>query len=328
MRILHVVKRSLVRHTPARIACYWGRYTEHTSLGICTSRRGGYGCQKSPLNSQGWFFADGRGGELEAEVSRADVVHCHDDGYPTLLPQFRAAKRLIYQAHIGDIPKRLFKSGRYRYHRGVKHACITNGYGRFFDREEKRSGVSWGRLPDILDLDHPVYRPDPELRAKNKKFTVVFTFSNRHEPGGKINAKAPVGHERLLAPLREEDVDVRILSKLEFEQSMSEKARAHIVLDEVFSPYTHLSALEGAATGTCVLTNYDEYTRNDLCEYLGAPVESYPFVRVTQKNVVDKIRELRDNPEEAERIGRESRAWMEEFYHHEKLLNRYLQFYD
>lgn len=328
MRILHVVKRSLVRHTPARIACYWGRYTEHTGLGICTSRSGGYGNLKSPLNSQGWFFSNGNPTQLDEEIAKADVIHCHDDGYPSLLPRFRSAKHLIYQAHIGDIPKRLFKTGKFRYNKLVKHACITNGYGRFFDKEERRSGIHWGRLPDILDLNHPNYQPNPTLRDKNDKFTVVFTFSNRHELDRKINAKSPIAHGDVLAPLKEEDVDVRLITKIEFEQSMEEKKRAHVVLDEIFSPYTHLSALEGAAVGSCVLTNYDDYTREDLCKTLGAPIDSYPFVKVTPATVVDKIRYLRDNPQEAERIGRESRAWMEEYYHHEKLLQLYLRFYE
>jgi hypothetical protein len=296
-------------------------------MGLCINRPGGPGQFKEPLNPQGVFYCRGYKRELEDLCQRADVIHCHDDMYPTKLPHFASCKALVYHAHIGDIPRRLFKSCRFRYHKNVRHACISNGYGRHFDHEQKRSGVKWGRLPDILDLDHPVYQPNYEERAKNEKFTVVFTYSNNHEPGRKINAKGPVAHKKLLAPLKSEGVDVRLITKLKFEGSMAEKQRAHIVLDEVFSPYTHLSALEGAAAGSCVLTNFDDYTRDDLCRTLGAPPESYPFVRCNQNNVVKKIRHFRDNPEEAERIGRESRAWMEEYYDQRKLLKLYQEFY-
>jgi hypothetical protein len=247
--------------------------------------------------------------------------------YPTKIPHFSNNKRLVYQAHIGDIPRRLFRARRFRYHRGVRHCCITNGYGRHFDKEQQQSGVSWGRLPDILDLDHPVYKPNLEMRRANPKFTVVFTFSNRHEPGRKINAKGPVAHRALLKPVAEEGVDVRIITGVKFEQSMAEKQRAHIVLDEVFSPYTHLSALEGAAAGACVLTNFDDYSVRDLCDSVGAPRDSYPFVRVTKLDVAKWILYFRDHPEETEERGRAARAWMEKYYDQRKLLKLYMEFY-
>jgi hypothetical protein len=279
------------------------------------------------LNPQGFFYALKHEQQLGELCQRADVIHCHDDTYPTKIPHWNGKKRLVYQAHIGDIPRRLFRPRRFTYNRAVRHACITNGYGRHFDREQQQSGVAWGRLPDILDLDHPVYRPNPELRRANPNFTVVFTYSNRHEPGGKINAKGPLAHRELLKPVAAEGVDVRIITGVKFEQSMAEKQRAHIVLDEVFSPYTHLSALEGAAAGACVLTSYDDYTIRDLCDSVGAPRSSYPFVRVTKQDVAKKILELRGRPDEVAEIGRAARAWMEQYYDHRKLLRMYLDFY-
>lgn len=328
MLILHVVNHSLVRYTPARIGTYWGRYTEHNGMGLCTNRPGGPGQFREPLNPQGVFYCRGYKEELAELCERADVIHCHDDIYPTKLPNWESCKALVYHAHIGDIPQRIFRTRRVKYHHRVKHACITNGYGRHFDKEAKRSGVPWGRLPDIMDLDHPVYCPDWEARKRNDKFTVVFTYSNNHEPGRKINAKGPVAHKNILEPLKRQGVDVRLITKVKFEQSMAEKARAHIVLDEIFSPYTHLSALEGAAAGACVMTNYDAYTRDDLCNAVGAPVDSYPFVKVTPKTIVDKILYYRDHREEADQIGRAGRAWLEKYYGQRKLLQQYLEFYE
>jgi hypothetical protein len=322
--ILHVVGRSLVRHTPARIACYWGRYTEHKSVGICLGREGGYGAHREALNPYGWLFARDNKRELQRLVSEADVIHCHDDAYPTMLSN--SVDRVhVYQGHIGDIPRRLFRPRRFSYSNLVKHASITNGYGRHFDPEKRKRGVKWGRLGDILDLWHPTYRScDPG--EKFKRFTVVFTYSNTREPGTKINAKGPKAHRELLKDIK--GVDVKIVAGIPFEQSMELKRKAHIVLDEVFSPYTHLSALEGAAAGTCVLTNYDDYTVNDLCGWVGAPKESYPFQLTTPQTLRAKVEWFRDHVDAALEAGMKARAWMERWYSPEALLRKYLEFYN
>jgi glycosyltransferase involved in cell wall biosynthesis len=324
MKILHCVKRSLVRFTPARIATYWGRYTEHTGIGIATARPGGEGKYREPLNPQGIFCLLEEQKRLAKIIQTADVLHCHDDSYPTRLPGHEG-KILVYHAHIGDIPKRRFQNYKFAYNKHVRHACITNGYGRHFDQEQQRSGVTWGRLPDILDLEHPVYRPNYEKRPE--RFTVVFTFSNTAPRGAKINAKDPKAVERLLRPLREHGIAVNLVSRVKFEESMAVKQSAHIVLDEVFSPYTHLSALEGAAVGTCPMTSFDDYTVNELCDYVGSPRSDYPFVRVTPKTIVRKIRHFEKHRDEAEEIGRKAREWMERYYHPKRLLGFYEEFY-
>ena len=325
MRILHVVGHSLVRFTPGRIATCWGRYTDHTGRFIATKRTGGITRYREPLNPYGVFYANGRPDKLKAYIEEADVIHCHDDEYPTRLTS-RKDKVLVYHAHIGDIPKRLFRPRKFPYSPHVKHACITNGYGRKFDDEEKRSGSHWGRLPDILDLDHPIYRPDYALKhADEEKLRVIFTFSNAREFGSKINAKCPKGTRQAIGNI--EGVDLSIVSQVPFDTAMAMKRRAHVVLDEIFSPYTHLSALEGAAVGSCVLVNYDDYTVADLCDYVGAPHESYPFVKVTPETVRGVLNRLNDDKAEAIALGRKAREWMVKYYHQEFLLKKYLEFY-
>jgi hypothetical protein len=326
MFILHIVGHSFVRFTPGRIATCWGRYTPHTSRFIATKRHGGIIRYRESLNPYGVLYVGSRADKLKDLVSKADVIHCHDDEYPTRITTSKD-KILVYQAHIGDIPKRLFRTRRVAYSSRVRHACITNGYGRKFDDEEKRSRVPWGRLPDILDLDHPVYRPDYSLKsADEEELRVVFTFSNKREFGSKINAKSPKGTGQAIGQI--EDVNLSIVGGVSFELAMAMKRKAHIVLDEIFSPYTHLSALEGAAVGACVLVNYDDYTVKELCDYVGAPRDSYPFVRVTPQTVRRELHRFRDHKEEAIEIGKRSREWMEKYYHQTALLQKYLEFYN
>jgi hypothetical protein len=326
VKILHVTGHSIVCRTPFRIACYWGRYTEHSGKGACIGRDGGWRYQES-LNPYGCLCTRGHEEELRQMVREADVIHCHDDYYPTALWPGKG-KVLVFQAHIGSIPKNYFIPGRHRYDRRVRHACITNGYGRVFDEEERRAKVKWGRLPDILDINHPILTPRPDLRPPyppDGPLRVVFTHSNSHGLGGRINAKAPVETKALLRGIP--GVRVKFITGVSFEEAMAEKQSAHVVLDEVFSPFTHLSSLEGPAVGAPVLVNFDDYTSHELCDYLGAPRESIPWVRVTPKTLRSELERLRDHPDEAREIGRKSREWMLRWYSPAALLRRYLEFY-
>lgn len=323
MFILHATLHSLVRFTPARTAAYWARYTEHEGACVCINRPGGPGLRREPLNPYGMLYSSGHRDRLIDLIHKADVIHCHDDGYPTRLSK-DPRKVLVYQAHIGDIPVRLFRANRVKYFAPVKHACITNGYGRHFDKEAQRSKVPWGRLADVIDIEHPLYRPNYSSRT-NERLRVVFTYSNTRAPGSKINAKCPDHTRALVQGVK--GVEFHWVTGVSFEESMAVKQAAHVVLDEVFSPYTHLSALEGAAVGACVLTSYDDYTVAELCDYVGAPHESYPFVRVTPQTLAAKIEELREDPQKAVEQGLKARAWIERYYHPRDLLRKYLEFY-
>lgn len=326
MHILHLTGHSLVRFTPARTSYYWEKYFpgEHSGAAICLGRGGGGPKYTEELNPFGLYCTKGEKELLISMATKADVIHCHDDCYPTQLPPTGKKQPRVYHAHIGDIPTRFFARRVFRYDRGVRHACITNGYGHLFDVEEKRSGIKWGRLPDVLDINHPLLSPKPELRPEGK-FRVVFTFSNNYGLGHRINSKCPRETRDLLRGVA--GLDLRFVSNVPFALSMEEKQSAHVVLDELFSPYTHLSSLEGAAVGAAVLVNYDDYTRNDLCDYLGAPRESYPFVRVTPQTVRAELERLRDHPDECAELGRKGREWIERWYQPKALLERYLEFY-
>jgi hypothetical protein len=336
VKILHVVGRSLVRNTPARIARYWGTNTEHTGTALCLRRPGGPNCFKEPLNAYGIFCALGRPrGEVAELIRSADVIHFHDDGYPSMLPELASRRDvpMAYQAHIGDlvapagakrgVSGRMF-TRQVSYDKRVKHACITNGYGRHFDAEEQRARVKWGRLPDILELENPIYRAGSD-RPETGPLRVVFTYSNTAHHRAKINGKSPDEHKALVAGI--EGVDFRWVANVSFERSQDYKRWAHVVMDECFTPYTNLACLEGSAAGACVVVNADEYTVRDLCSYLDAPPESYPWIRVTPETLRPTIERLRDNPREAIERGRAGRAWMEKYYGTRRLLERFLEFY-
>jgi hypothetical protein len=327
--VLHVVRRSLVRGTPGRIGRYWGTYTEHTGAAICLDRAGGW-TFKDALNPYGYFCCDWHDRSQPPPavarelLSKADVLHFHDDGYPCHLGKYVDGKILVHHSHIGDLPKRMFQA--VKYDARVKHACITNGYGRLFDHEERtrRGAPRFGRLGDILDIDHPIMKPDYDARQP-APLRVAYTFSNRAEGTAKINAKSPEATKRILKDIS--GVDMRWVNNVSFEQAMKEKRAAHVVLDEIFTPYTNLSLLEGAAVGACVLANFDEYTANELCAWTGAPRDSLPFVHVTPETVRGTIEALRDQPVEVLERGRAARAWMEKWHGTKRLLAKYVEFY-
>lgn len=328
MKILHVTGHSLVRLTPARTAAFWGRYTRNEGRAVAIDRAGGPGAHAESVNPYGLLCADKarHRHEVWQLMEWADVVHCHDDAHPCQWLGRVRGKRLVYHAHIGDIPERYFSRRRpvFSYLPEVQHVCITNGYGRHFDQEDVKIGKkTWGRLPDVIDIFHPAYLPCHAMRPK--RLRVMFSYSNTRALGTKINAKCPDETKALLAGLR--GVEVRTCHGVSFDQCMAERKAAHVVVDDVFSPYTHLGALEGASVGACVLTNYDDATVSELCDFVGAPRESYPFVRATPQTVRRQIEHYRSHVAEAIEVGRAARDWMERYYDPGRLLERYLALY-
>ena len=106
MRIAHFVGHSLVRFTPGRIAAYWGRYTEHEGRAFAINRPGGV-LFAEPLNPYGFYCAKHWPKKpLTDWVKGCDVIHCHDDCYPTQIEQRfgldLTGKTLVYHAHIGN----------------------------------------------------------------------------------------------------------------------------------------------------------------------------------------------------------------------------------
>jgi hypothetical protein len=269
-------------------------------------------------------------------VKNADVLHFHDDSYPTGLQKYLPrvdlkGKILVYQAHIGSIPDRYFhrpRTPRYVWNKNMAHAAITNGYGHIFDEDEKISNGSrkWGRLPDILELDHPTYAPDPSIRAPlDGPLDVVYTYSNSVEDG-KINAKRPKAHGRLASKIP--GVRFTMVCNKPFGIAMALKKRAHVVLEEVFSPYLHLSALEGAAVGAMVMTNFNKATIHETSSAIGAPASEWPFFLCTERNLRAKLEHIRDNRELVTEWGDRARAWATSYYTAPRLLKKYLEFYE
>lgn len=326
MNILHVVFHSLVRFTPARIAAMWGRYTEHNGKAVALYHEGDF---SEFLNPYGFKCFQGvPRKKIIPYLEWADVIHCHDDFYPAnFLTDHRfknidySKKILVYHAHIGSIPQQFFcPPARFKYDNRVIHASITNGYGHLFDEDEKNYKRKWHRLPDVLDLNHPTFRPI-SIR-KEGKLIVSYTYSNHHE-GGKINSKRPKAHRKLISGIP--GIKFCMLFRRPFEESMALKKASDIVIDELFSPYMHLSSLEGAAVGAMVITNYNEATRKELCDCVGSPIEEFPFFRATKDNIVEVLSGI--SRDKVRFWGSLARNWMEKYYRPELLLRKYLDLY-
>jgi hypothetical protein len=239
-----------------------------------------------------------------------------------------SGKKMIYHAHIGSVIERFFNRFVFDWDKRVKHACITNGYGHLFDDDEKvrhKKPRKWHRLPDILDLNHPVFLPPKRTKSfwDEKPLRVVYTFSNLKE-GGKINAKRPTAHQEMLRGLH--GVKYIPVSDMPFGSAMAIKKTAHVVLDEVYSPYVHLSTLEGAAIGACVVTRFNDYTRDDLNGFLGITGE-LPFISTNPKLFRGAIETLRDDRKLLRNVAEHGREWMLKNYGTENLLRRYLELY-
>ena len=343
MKIAHVMNKALVQGTPARIAHYWGRYfAEHSGIAVVLRRSASYEQNIKCITS--WHDSIAPNGFVSGYncpkdlirdiIKEADVVHFHDDCYPSILESHKwkcnlKNKRLVFQAHIGSIPDNYFHMNRkFAWDKRVRHASIPNGYGRIFDKVTADSNGKrvWYRLSDVLDLSHPVYAPNNSLRFPMEyvPMKVVYTYSN-HREGSKINAKRPLGHMRLL---KQAKVNYEMCTGRSFEFAMALKKTAHVVLEEIFTPYLHLSALEGLAVGAMVLTNFDAYTKREVCEFLDASEREWPFYYVTPDTIVKELIKLKHEPEIVREYGKKGREWILKYHEPKRILEKFIRFYE
>ena len=105
MFILHVNGHSHTRGTPARISTFWGRYTEHSGayLNIRRASPNASGFNVDPymcgdcafLNPYGGTFGNRDAAKMRKLVSKADVIHCHDDAYPNFDNRLLGSKKAL-----------------------------------------------------------------------------------------------------------------------------------------------------------------------------------------------------------------------------------------
>jgi len=242
----------------------------------------------------------------------ADVIHCNANVSARTMKRWDLlkSKTWVFQWHGAQIWPfgQVWSRPDYKH---VKWAHIGQGWNRdkFFKKFKLRI------LPNLVSIDDEIHTPLPWEERDDK---VGFSPSTRSQTV--VNKKGVDEVERAC-----KDVDLEVITKVSFEECLRRKRKSVLGVDEVVTPYYHLSGLEFLSQGTACICSHDDFTSEILKEATGS--ETVPFLNANPKNLKELVDGVTGDKELLQSAGIESRYWMETFYHPKDILNRYFEFY-
>jgi glycosyltransferase involved in cell wall biosynthesis len=165
-------------------------------------------------------------------------------------------------------------------------------------------------VPPGLDLR----RYAPALTEDRPRPVVLHAPSSRRRKGT----------ERVIEACEGLDVELDIVDGLRHEEARRHYERADIVVDQLNAGWYGIFALEAMALGKPVLSYLRDEAVQETERALGVQV---PIVRITKETLRDRIAELARSPEERQRIGASSRAYVEQVHDADRGADRLIAIY-
>jgi glycosyltransferase involved in cell wall biosynthesis len=155
------------------------------------------------------------------------------------------------------------------------------------------------------------------------------------EPAPPTDRKRPVvlhapssrsrkGTEHVVAACKELDVELEIVEGLDHREAFERYRNADVIVDQLNAGWYGVFAIEAMALGKPVVTFLHDEAVRKTEEAFGVGV---PIVNVTADTLTDALRPLVESAEERRRVGRASRAYVEEVHDLERMTDRLLALY-
>jgi glycosyltransferase involved in cell wall biosynthesis len=161
-------------------------------------------------------------------------------------------------------------------------------------------------------IDVRAIEPEP---PSNRERPVVL-----HAP----SSRARKGTEYVVAACKELGADLEIVEGLDHRAAFERYRNADVIVDQLNAGWYGVFAIEAMALGKPVVTFLHDEAVRKTEEAFGVEV---PIVRATKETLADALRPLVTSVEERERIGRASRAYVEEVHGLERMTDRLLALY-
>jgi len=254
----------------------------------------------------------------------ADVIHCMANVGVVFFDREDLLKKKVwvYQWHGAQIwPfERVWKPRHYKHvrfiHIGQGWVESDQSQSKFFKPFFEEHGAII--VPNLITGDDPIHTPLPwDKRTRGNR--VAFAPSQRNP--GAVNRK---GIEEVKRGCRGASLD--LICGVPFKECLKRKQQAKLGIDEVVTPMYHLSGLEFLAQGTPCICSYTAQTRDVLLQATGA--DRMPFLNAKHNTLQSRIDWwLELSEEEKKELGRDARAWFDEFYHPRQIIEKHLAVY-
>ena len=250
------------------------------------------------------------------------------------LAQFRALARLLPEADVFHfyfgltlIPKSIqFSILHAARKKAVYHFLGSDIRGKnpeqlaYGDRADAQivgsyDAIRWVPSANVVPpgIDLRTYVPAPP--SNRKRPLVVHAPSNRQRKGT----------EHVIEACGQLDVDLEIVEGLHHAEARTHYERADIVVDQLNAGWYGLFAIEAMALGKPVISHLHEEAIQKSEHAFGVSV---PIVPATTETLVEVLQPLVESADERQRIGAESRSYVERVHDADRNAERLIDIYD
>ena len=138
------------------------------------------------------------------------------------------------------------------------------------------------------------------------------------------SSRARKGTEHVVAACKELDVELEIVEGLDHREAFERYRNADVIVDQLNAGWYGVFAIEAMALGKPVVTFLHDEAVRKTEEAFGVDV---PIVNATAETLAGALRPLVESAEERRRVGRASRAYVEEVHDLERMTDRLLALY-
>jgi glycosyltransferase involved in cell wall biosynthesis len=138
------------------------------------------------------------------------------------------------------------------------------------------------------------------------------------------SSRARKGTEHVVAACKELDVELEIVEGLDHREAFERYRNADVIVDQLNAGWYGVFAIEAMALGKPVVTFLHDEAVRKTEEAFGVDV---PIVNATADTLAGALRPLVESAEERRRVGRASRAYVEEVHDVERMTDRLVALY-
>jgi glycosyltransferase involved in cell wall biosynthesis len=138
------------------------------------------------------------------------------------------------------------------------------------------------------------------------------------------SSRSRKGTEHVVAVCKELDVELEIVEGLDHREAFERYRNADVIVDQLNAGWYGVFAIEAMALGKPVVTFLHDEAVRKTEEAFGVDV---PIVNATADTLAGALRPLVESAEERRRVGRASRAYVEEVHDLERMTDRLLALY-
>lgn len=180
-------------------------------------------------------------------------------------------------------------------------------------------------VPNVIPIHEPYCMP---LETNNEKPVVAYSVSNRisYKKERWTTKGYPEVIEKLYDLRDKLGFELVEIVRKNFYEAMDIKQKADIVIGDIVAGSYHLTELEGLSLGKPTLTYLDG--RSVMTFMNTFKTKEVPFVNVNIDNLEYALKDLIENKNLRENIGKFSREWVEKYYDDSILIKSFTDVYD